>query len=151
VDLAARAALPCTLERAYAEVASLDGYPAWLGIVLAVERVAVVAGDGGPAWAVDIGARIGPLRRTKRVRMVRVHDEPPAAVRFERRELDGRAHSPWVLSASVAPAPSPSPSLPGCQLGIDLHYGGSAWLPLLDAVLAAEVRRAGGRLAARLA
>ena len=145
MDLTARAILPCTPERAYREIASLDGYPGWLGLVAAVGPSPSEIGDAGPAWLVDIGARLGPLRKAKRVRMVRVHAQQATAVRFERREADGRDHSAWVLAASLQPAPE------GCLLEMALHYGGSAWLPLLDAVLAAEVRRAGGRLARRVA
>jgi hypothetical protein len=145
VDLTSRAVLPCVPERAFAEIATLDGYPAWLGIVLAVSAADAAAGENGPAWWVELGARLGPLRRGKRVRMVRRLHEPPHRARFERDEADGRSHSPWVLTASLTPLPI------GCELLMGLHYGGAAWLPLLDVVLAAEVRRAGGRLAARVA
>lgn len=136
MDLTATAVLAVAPWRTLAEVADLATYPHWLGIV---QRV-VPDGDG---WAVDIGARLGPFKKAKRVRMVRtVHDE--AHVRFDRAELDGTAHSPWVLSAEVQPAGA------GTELTVRLHYGGSAWLPGLDLVLAQEVRRAGSRLEARL-
>lgn len=142
MDLTARAALPCSQERAFAEVAALDDYPAWLGIVVAVAPAPASAGDDGPAWWVDVGARLGPLRRTKRLRMVRVVHAPPRRVRFERHELDAQPHAPWVLSVDVDA---------GVTVVMDLHYGGSAWLGWLDPILTAEVRRAGGRLAARVA
>lgn len=136
MDLTATASLAVAPSRALAEVADLATYPHWLGIV----QRAVPDGEG---WAVDIGARLGPFKKAKRVRMVRtVHDE--AHVRFDRAELDGKAHSPWVLSAEVQPAGA------GTELTVRLHYGGSAWLPGLDLVLAQEVRRAGSRLEARL-
>lgn len=122
-----------------AEVADLATYPHWLGIVHEV-----VATDDG-AWLVDLGARVGPLRRTKRVRMVRtLYDPVSGAVRFERAELDGRAHSAWVLSAAVVPTGE------GSSVTMHLHYGGSAWLPGTDLVVRQEMRRAGSRLAARL-
>lgn len=136
MDLTATAALAVPPARVLAEVADLATYPHWLGIV---HRVA----PDGDGWSVDIGARLGPFKKTKRVRMVRtVHDD--AHVRFERAELDGREHSPWVLSAEVRPAGAST------ELAMRLHYGGSAWLPGLDLVLAQEVRRAGSRLEARL-
>src|SRR5688500_11916467 len=92
--------------RVFAEVADLGTYPRWLGIVhAAVPASAGDAGDEvGPAWSVEIGARLGPLRRTKRVRMVRVVCDEPTAVRFERVEDDGREHSAWVLQADLRPA-----------------------------------------------
>lgn len=139
MDLTATASLAVPPERVMAEVADLAGYPHWLGIVHRAEAEA-----GGEAWRVELGARLGPFRRTKVVRMVRTALDGRTA-RFERRELDGRAHSPWVLAATVAPTPA------GCELAMHLHYGGGAWLPGLDLVLGQEVRRAGSRLQARLA
>jgi len=137
VDLKASATLAVPHDRVLAEVADLGTYPHWLGIVHAAEPAA------DRAWSVELGARLGPFKKTKRVRMVRtVHDVNH--VRFERAELDGRAHSPWVLAAEVRPVGD------GTHLAMHLHYGGSAWLPGLDLVLAQEVRRAGSRLEAKL-
>jgi hypothetical protein len=146
MDLTARADLACSPERAFAEVASLDGYPAWLSIVLAVVAAPTAGGDPGPAWWVDVGARLGPFRRTKRLRMVRVEHQPPCRVRFERAEVDGRTHAPWVLSIDVEPRLDEE-----AAVVMRLHYGGSAALGWLDPILSSEIRRAGGRLAARLA
>ena len=140
VDLRASTVLPVAPERVFAEVADLATYPHWLGVVQGAEP----AGEG-LAWVVDLGARLGPLRKAKRVRMVRVACDPVDHVRFERDEADGREHSPWVLRADLVPAPE------GTELTMYLHYGGGAWLPGLDLVLGQEVRRAGARLAARLA
>jgi hypothetical protein len=141
VDVRAEVTLPCTRERAHAELADLARYPAWLGIVLAASPAAP------DAWLVDLGARVGPLRRSKRVRMSRVLDQP-GHLRFERRELDGVAHSSWDLDVTMAPVPGERAATFAV---VSLHYGGTAWLPLLDVVLAAEVRRAGPRLAAIVA
>lgn len=141
MDLTATTALGVVPERVFAEVADLATYPYWLGIVQAAEPMADEA-----AWSVELGARLGPFRRTKRVRMVRTVCEEPVAVRFERMEDDGREHSPWVLRAELVPAADR-----GTEVTMHLHYGGSAWLPGLDLVLGQEVRRAGARLAARLA
>ena len=121
--------------RVFTHVADLATYPQWLGIVHSATAV------DDDVWEVELGARLGPLRRTKRVRMVRTECDPSAGVvRFERMELDGREHSAWRLHAAVAPAEQ------GSRLTMQLHYGGSAWLPGLEAVLAHEVRRAGARL-----
>lgn len=144
MDLTAATTLDAAPAHVFAEVADLGTYPHWLGIVHAA--VSEPSGDdAAPAWSVEIGARLGPFRRTKRVRMVRVACDAPTAVRFQRMEGDGREHSAWVLRAELCAAGT------GTELTMHLHYGGSAWLPGLDLVLGQEVRRAGARLQARLA
>jgi hypothetical protein len=123
-------------------VDDLARYPAWFGAVRRAEPDEARAGDGGPAWRVDLRGRLGPLARVKRLRMVRTAHDPPASVRFERREDDGRAHSPWVLTAEVAPVPG------GSRLDVRLHYGGGLFGPVLEHLLADEVARAKPRLLA---
>lgn len=145
MDLTASTTLDAAPARVFAEVADLATYPHWLGIVhAAVPEPA--RDEAAQAWSVEIGARLGPLRRTKRVRMVRVVCDEPTSVRFERVEGDGRQHSAWVLRADLRAATDA-----GTELAMHLHYGGSAWLPGLDLVLGQEVRRAGARLQSRLA
>jgi hypothetical protein len=135
VDLEASVKLDASAERVYAEVRDLRTYPEWLGIVLDAEA------DGEGAWYVDLGARIGPVKAAKRVRMVRVADEAPVHARFERVELDDEEHSAWVLDARVSD---------DATLTMHLHYGGALFFPGLDKILAAEVDKAGDRLVARL-
>lgn len=124
-------------------VADLSTYPDWLDIVPRAVPAAADAGDPGPAWSVDLRGQIGPLRRSKRLRMVRTTHEPPGRVRFERRELDGRSHSPWVLEARVT-----ADADEGSELAVHLHYGGGLWVPLLDRLLADEIERSRPRLRA---
>lgn len=145
VDLAGSAALTATPDRVFAEVANLDTYPGWLGLVREAVRVDRHPDDPGPAWMVDLGARLGPIQRTKRVRMVRVEGRPPKLVRFERVEHDGRRHSAWVLTAEVERAGR------GSHLTVRLHYGGNLRIPGLEARLRDEIRRGAGRLESRLA
>jgi hypothetical protein len=144
VDLTGDAKLSAAPERVFAEVYDLGTYPSWLGIVHGADPVAA-DGDGGPAWMVELGARMGPVRQTKRVRMVRTDARPPSLVRFERREQDGRPHSAWVLAAEVAPRRR------GSLLTMHLHYGGAPSLPFLERLLCEEIRKAGERLEQRLA
>lgn len=125
----------------YDAVCDLGGYPAWLDIVPRSEPVETAAGDVGPAWSVDLRGKVGPLSRSKRLRMVRTRHEPPRLAVFERRELDGRSHSDWVLRARVEPA-----ATGGSELTMELHYGGSMWVPLLDRLLADEIERSRTRL-----
>jgi len=134
VDVVADLGCPHPPERVWAVVSDLGTYPAWLDIV----PRAVAAGDG--SWQVDLRGRLGPFARSKRLRMVRtVADEPTAAV-FERRELDGREHSPWVLRAEVAPAGA------GSTLTMHLHYGGSLFGPVLERLLGDTIERSRPRL-----
>ena len=122
----------------------LARYPAWFGAVQRAERDAARPDDPGPAWRVDLRGRVGPLARVKRLRMVRSAHEAPGLVRFERREDDGRTHSPWVLTAEVHAVPG------GSRLDVRLHYGGGLFGPVLERLLADEVERAKPRLLARV-
>ncbi len=142
----------------YEVMADLATYPAWLDVVNRAEPAGVHpptdahrrrAGvddaddtDADPAWIVTLRARIGPLARSKRLRMVRTVADGHH-VRFERRELDGRNHSRWVLSARVDPLDDePWRS----RVELDLEYGGSLWSGLLDGVLQAAADGATRRL-----
>ncbi len=127
-------------ESLFAQLDTLDGYPQWLEIVSRAEPSQAAEGDPGPAWMVDLRAQLGPLRRSKRLRMVRVQHDPPHVVRFTRRELDGRSHSEWTLIASV------DPDGDGSTLEMFLHYGGGLWIPLLDRLLRDEIERSKPRL-----
>lgn len=137
-------------------VADLATYPSWLELVDDVRPAgpppgtAAGAGPGSdesnepnePAWEVTLRARLGPLARSKRLRMVRTVADGQR-VRFERREIDGRDHSSWVLSAEVTPhreAPWRS------EVTIDLDYGGSLWSGLLEGALEAAADDATQRL-----
>lgn len=146
VDLDGTAHLSSSCAQAYRLIADLATYPEWLGIVRRAETAAAHPDDAGPAWTVELGARIGPLWRTKRVRMVRTVADEPAGVRFERVEHDGRSHSAWVLGGSL----TGDGDGPGCRLDMHLHYGGARRLPFVDLVLREEIRKAGARLDALL-
>lgn len=138
MDLTFELEAPVSPARLFVEVEDLEGYPGWLGLVLSASP--------GPPWDVEIGARVGPVRRAKRLRMERTVHDPPNHVRFERREADGEAHSRWVLDAVVRPVG------PGSHLRVQLSYGGGLGPlgPVLERVLAVEVARARPRLLARL-
>jgi hypothetical protein len=91
---------------------------------------------------VDLRGRLGPLARSKRLRMVRTVVDAPRSVRFERRERDGRSHSPWILEAVVEPTDGGASS----RLTMHLHYGGGLWGPVLERLLADEIERSRPRL-----
>jgi hypothetical protein len=142
VDVDAELSCPAPLDQLRAVVADLGTYPDWLDIVSSAEPVVAADGDAGAAWDVVLRASLGPLRRSKRLRMVRTVEEE-RTLRFERREVDGRSHSPWVLEATLT---GDEPVV----LRMRLHYGGSLWLPVLDRVLSDEIERSRSRLVARV-
>ena len=111
-------------------VNDLGLYPQWLSIV---PRAEVVAAEGDArAWAVELRAKVGPLARSKKLRMERVADTPDH-VRFERRETDARDHSSWVLDAEIEPVDS------GCRLTMILRYGGAFGGGLVERLLRDEI------------
>jgi hypothetical protein len=140
VELTAGLEAKCPAEELFAWVEDLGRYPQWLEIV-----PRAVPEDGAPGtWTVDLRGRLGPLARSKRLRMVRTLHQPPERVVFERQERDGRSHAPWVLSAEVEPTPT------GSRLAMTLHYGGGLWAPLLERMLRDEITRSRARLLAQL-
>lgn len=134
MDIEAELNAPCAPEVLFAWVRDLGRYPEWLEIVTRAEP----ADDG--SWAVDLRGKLGPLARTKRLRMVRSELVEPSRVVFERAELDGRDHSPWTLTAVVAPTDG------GARLEMSLHYGGGLFEPLIERVLRDEIERSRQRL-----
>ena len=145
MDLVADVVAPCPATDLFGWVDDLARYPEWHEIVTR----AVPADDG--SWAVDLRGRLGPLARTKRLRMVRTVHDAPRRVVFERAELDGRQHSPWVLEVDVAETPDGPGSAPQAHLRMRLHYGGGLFGPVLERVLREEIERSRVRLLALLA
>ena len=134
MDLDARATLRADPDAVYAALADLTTYPSWLTIV--ASAVAEPATDD--AWSIELAGRIGPFTKRKRVRMVRTAADPVTrTVRFERHELDGRAHNPWILTGGTTPEG---------EVHVHLHYGGGRTLPGADLLLRQEVRNAGTKL-----
>jgi hypothetical protein len=136
---------PCGPDQLFSMVADLGTYPTWLSIVHAVTPAEPVSADAGPVWLVELRGRLGPLARSKRLRMVRTVHDVPRRLRFERQETDGRHHSPWVLDADVAPLEE------GSRLTMVLRYGGSFGSSTLERMLSAEIDRSRPRLLALLA
>ena len=155
MDVTAELDAPVPVAVLFAVVEDLDRYPAWLEIVPRAERTEAGASGGGPgagrsgddggAWSVDLRGRVGPLARSKRLRMVRTVHVPDAHVRFERAEVDGRQHSAWVLDAKVTAQAA------GSRLTMGLHYGGGLFGPVLEHILVEEIERSKPRLLALLA
>lgn len=127
---------PCPPAALFGWVDDLARYPVWLDLVREARPL------GADRWEVTLTASLGPLRRSKRLRMTRTELEPGTRARFERREDDGREHASWVLEARVEDHPA------GSRLTMDLRYDGRFWGPVLERVLRDEINRARPRLAA---
>lgn len=136
VDVTADLDARCQPADLTAVLRDLDRYPEWLSIL---PRTEAERGAEPAAWSVELRATIGPLARSKRLRMVRVVDEP-GHVRFERAETDGRRHSPWVLDAVVTPTSD------GAHLVMSLHYGGAFGGGIVERLLRDEIDSSRARL-----
>jgi hypothetical protein len=135
---------PCSPAELFAHVADLEQYPDWMTLVHSAHR-----SDSDPegvcsgvaAWVVELRTRVGPLARSKRLRMIRTQFVENQLVVFEREELDGRQHSPWVLRVEIESTSS------GAALVMHLTYGGSLWTGgILQKILEDEIRRGSRRL-----
>lgn len=159
---------PCAARTLFPYVDDLAAYPTWMRLVHRVEPSSTPptgapagAPADPPAWDVELRARLGPFARSKRLRMVRTVHEPFGRVVFERSELDGREHAPWVLrvelsevAAGAGPAAGSTPDEaaavePVTELTMSLHYGGRLWTgAALQRVLDDAVRQGSDELLA---
>lgn len=119
----------------------LARYPAWTDLVIQAQPEPP-GPDSRPAWAVDLRGHLGPLARSKRLRMVRTSHEPPRSVVFERAEDDGRSHASWTLSAQIVEVDGAS------LVTVSFRYGGGLWGPVVERLLGDEIERSKPRLAA---
>ena len=129
MDVTATLDAQCSIDVLRPWVGDLTRYTEWLTIV---PRAELEPGSDPAAWAIELRAKVGPIARSKRLRMVRTVDEPDH-VRFEREELDGRSHSPWILDAVLEPRDSVT------RLTMGLHYGGSFGAGLFERLLTDEI------------
>jgi hypothetical protein len=129
-----------SVDRLFEVIADLGTYGEWMTLIDHCEVAVAAADDPGPAWWVTLRAKVGPFARSKRLRMVRTHMNDGSSVRFDRREIDGRSHSEWVMTADVSELPS------GSTVTVDLSYMGGLWSGPLDAVLGSQVNSSVPRL-----
>ncbi|MBS1848489.1 MAG: SRPBCC family protein [Actinobacteria bacterium] len=122
-------------EELYDLVSDLANYPQWLGLVVRADREDETSGDARGSWMVELRGRVGPLARSKRLRMIRTCEDRPRFVRFERDEIDVRDHAPWRLEAEIDPDGA------GSTLTMRLHYGGNLFGPVLAPILRDEIRQ----------
>lgn len=137
--------LAATPEVAFSMVDDLGRYPEWMDLVHEVVEASPTP-DGERVWDVELRAQVGPLARSKRLRMVRTVHEPSRRVVYERREVDGRRHSPWILESTLDAERAGS-----VELTMLLTYGGNLWTgAVLERVLDDHVERGAAALAERV-
>ncbi|MGI9645299.1 MAG: SRPBCC family protein [Ilumatobacteraceae bacterium] len=143
MEVERRLVAPRSAADVFPYVDDLGVYPTWMRLAHEVE--AVESGPGEDlAWDVEIRAQVGPLARSKRLRMVRTLHDRPASVAFERAETDGRTHAPWTLRADLVPVDGDDAST---ELVMTLRYGGNLWTgAVLERVLDDQVRLGSERL-----
>jgi hypothetical protein len=138
VEIERTLSLPGPAEQTFELVEDLSLYPRWMKMIHEVAELEPDV-DGRRAWDVELRARVGPLARSKRLRMIRTVHEISRSVVFERDEVDGRAHAPWVLRADLAPSATSGDEV---ELTMTLSYGGGLWTgAVLQRVLDDEVRQ----------
>lgn len=140
VDQTITAAVDADTTAVRAILRDLTTYQHWMDLVDEVESTDTHPDDPGPAYLVTLVARVGPLARRKRLRMVRTHDHEAGAI-FERLERDGRQHSSWRLGAAAHPG---EPTTVEMQLA----YGGALWSDALARLLELQIDGAAAGLAA---
>ncbi len=143
MDITAQLDAPCSPDVLHAWIDDLARYPQWLTIVPRAVAVDPDPGDLAPAWSIDLRGKVGPLSRSKRLRMVRTSSDAQEVV-FERRELDGQKHAAWILRAKL------TPNAGGTNLAMELHYSGGLWEPLVERLLRDEIDGSKQRLLALL-
>ena len=125
-------------ETLYEILSDLATYPHWLGAVHRVEAEPPSEHAGHePAWQVTLRARVGPLARSKRLRMVRTLADG-SNLRFERCETSRNDHATWKFEASVTQVgdgPGTTDQPFRSEVQVRLLYEGRLWSNLLDGIL----------------
>ena len=115
--------VPAPPERVRPHVEDLERYNAWMPLVHSVEQ------EDSNTWNVELRAKVGPFARSKRLRMTKTVDEPTRIV-FQRNEVDGKSHAPWLLSVTLQSHGAET------LVVVQLEYQGTLWAGgLLDKVL----------------
>ena len=140
MDVYASLDAPVDCARLHLAMSDLSAFTQWLDIVYRAERD-IEKTDDGAAWNVQLRGKVGPFARSKNLRMVRTINEAGSRVVFERRELDGRSHAAWVLTANISPKDQ------GSTVAVHLHYGGTLFTGgVLERLLADQITRGQQRL-----
>jgi hypothetical protein len=140
MDVYASLDAPVDCARLHLAMIDLSAYAQWLDIVYRAEADTQSIGEDA-VWNVQLRGKVGPFARSKNLRMVRTVNIAGSRVVFERKELDGRTHSAWVLTADI------SPKGEGSTVSVHLHYGGTLFTGgVLERLLADQITRGQQRL-----
>jgi hypothetical protein len=140
MDVYASLDAPVDCARLHLAMINLSTYTQWLDIVYRAEADTQSIGEDA-VWNVQLRGKVGPFARSKNLRMVRTVNIAGSRVVFERKELDGRSHSAWVLTADI------SPKGEGSTVTVHLHYGGTLFTGgVLERLLADQITRGQQRL-----
>ena len=140
MDVYASLDAPVDCARLHLAMIDLSAYTQWLDIVYRAEADTQSIGEDA-VWNVQLRGKVGPFARSKNLRMVRTVNIAGSKVVFERKELDGRSHSAWVLTADI------SPKGKGSTVSVHLHYGGTLFTGgVLERLLADQITRGQQRL-----
>jgi hypothetical protein len=140
MDVYASLDAPVDCARLHLAMIDLSAYTQWLDIVYRAEANTQSIGEDA-VWNVQLRGKVGPFARSKNLRMVRTVNIAGSRVVFERKELDGRSHSAWVLTADI------SPKGEGSTVTVHLHYGGTLFTGgVLERLLADQITHGQQRL-----
>lgn len=140
MDVYASLDAPVDCARLHLAMSDLAAYTQWLDIVYRAEADNE-NNDEDAVWNVQLRGKVGPFARSKNLRMVRTVNTAGSRVVFERKELDGRSHSAWVLTADI------SSKGEGSTVAVHLHYGGTLFTGgVLERLLADQITRGQQRL-----
>lgn len=140
MDVFASLDAPVDSARLHLTMSDLAAYTQWLDIVHRADVESQTHGEEA-VWNVQLRGKVGPFARSKNLRMVRTVNIAGSRVVFERREVDGRSHSAWVLTANI------STKGEGSTVEVHLHYGGTLFTGgVLERLLAEQITRGQQRL-----
>lgn len=136
MDQNVTALVSATPEDTFTAVSDLATYPKWLDLVKEVR-------PDGQGHLVTLQARLGPIARSKQLRMTQTkksQDGETKTVVFERQENHDRDVSDWKMTATV------TPHAKGSHLQIDLNYDGPYWTSVLETLLKSQTESAANNL-----
>lgn len=132
--------VPCAPEVLFAITEDLANISPWLDLLGAAVPASPDPSDVGPAWDATFVVKLGPLTKTKDVRLVRIEHEPYKSVVYERHEIPTEGKDPskiamWRLTLKV------SPTNDGSSLFVNVFYGGDALGDMAEGILTKELNK----------
>lgn len=131
---------PCSPEVLFAITEDLANISPWLDLLGDAKPASPDPSDVGPAWDATFVVKLGPLTKTKDVRLVQIEHEPYKSVVYERHEIPTEGKDPskiamWRLTLKV------SPTNEGSSLFVNVFYGGDALGDMAEGILTKELNK----------